>query len=415
MKMNERDYTVSFLTPAFLGNAEQSGQWRTPPFKALLRQWWRVAYAADHGFNVTVADMRREEGLLFGNAWLQQEGSRKVAEHRKSLVRIRLNRWDVGRLKSWEGLEQGTVFHPEVRQTGYKVDPYAYLGYGPLLVEKAERKGQKPEYATVLKKNAAIQAGEAATLSLAWPTQYDDRNLQELLDRNDKRIEHALWLMDRYGTLGGRSRNGWGSLAFVQKNDTLPQSGKVPLRDWQACLDRDWPHAIGQDGKGPLIWGTQPHKDWKALMKTLAIVKIGLRTQKHPFEFIFDEKAGDKKTKDGINHGRPQARHWLSYPVTDHSVQSWSGLRLPNQLRFKVRKMEDGQFVGVIYHMPCLPPRAFRPNQAAITEVWKRVHALLDELCKPSSARRYASITDAERRSALAPHLNGLMLERIRI
>ena len=36
--MQEMSYEVKFLTPAFLGNAEQSGQWRTPPFKALLRQ-----------------------------------------------------------------------------------------------------------------------------------------------------------------------------------------------------------------------------------------------------------------------------------------------------------------------------------------------------------------------------------------
>lgn len=28
--MTKLEYTVRFLTPAFLGNAEQSGQWRTP-------------------------------------------------------------------------------------------------------------------------------------------------------------------------------------------------------------------------------------------------------------------------------------------------------------------------------------------------------------------------------------------------
>lgn len=37
-------FTVRFITPAFLGDSEQDGRWRTPPFKALLRQWWRVAY-----------------------------------------------------------------------------------------------------------------------------------------------------------------------------------------------------------------------------------------------------------------------------------------------------------------------------------------------------------------------------------
>ncbi len=29
--MNKLEYTVRFVTPAFLGNAEQKGQWRTPP------------------------------------------------------------------------------------------------------------------------------------------------------------------------------------------------------------------------------------------------------------------------------------------------------------------------------------------------------------------------------------------------
>ena len=35
-------YQLRFQTPAFFGNAQQQGQWCTPPFKALLRQWWQV-------------------------------------------------------------------------------------------------------------------------------------------------------------------------------------------------------------------------------------------------------------------------------------------------------------------------------------------------------------------------------------
>jgi CRISPR-associated protein Cmr1 len=73
--------------PAFLGNAEQSGQWRTPPFKALLRQWWRVAYAADHRFSVDVDRMREDEGRLFGAA-------ADAADSNRSRVRIRLDRWN---------------------------------------------------------------------------------------------------------------------------------------------------------------------------------------------------------------------------------------------------------------------------------------------------------------------------------
>lgn len=35
------NFQLRFQTPAFLGNAQQQGPWRTPPFKALLRQWWQ--------------------------------------------------------------------------------------------------------------------------------------------------------------------------------------------------------------------------------------------------------------------------------------------------------------------------------------------------------------------------------------
>ena len=91
--MKTRTFILKFLTPAFLGNAEQNGVWRTPPIKALLRQWWRVAYAAERQFDVDVASMRHEEGLLFGHAWLEDdrdEHGNKVAA-RKSAVRLRLN------------------------------------------------------------------------------------------------------------------------------------------------------------------------------------------------------------------------------------------------------------------------------------------------------------------------------------
>ena len=47
MTMRELTYQVSFNTPTFLGNAEQQDQWRTPTFKAMLRQWWRMVKAAD--------------------------------------------------------------------------------------------------------------------------------------------------------------------------------------------------------------------------------------------------------------------------------------------------------------------------------------------------------------------------------
>lgn len=220
-----------------------------------------------------------------------------------------------------------------------------YLGYGPL----------KFDNGTALKGNAAIQASESATLSLAVP------------HKHAPLIERALMLMDRYGTLGGRSRNGWGSFVLTPEGDTPALGGEVPLRPLQNALALDWPHAIGTDGEScPLIWQTAEYADWKALMKTLAIIKIGLRTQ-----FVFTTGRNAPHTED---------RHWLSYPVTNHSVAAWgNNARLPNTLRFKVRPGANGrQLVGVIFHVPHKPPGDFRPDAATLKRVWGQVHAFLD-------------------------------------
>ncbi|MFN3713605.1 MAG: RAMP superfamily CRISPR-associated protein [Alcanivoracaceae bacterium] len=334
--MKTLSHTVRFLTPAFLGNAEQNGQWRTPPFKALLRQWWRMAVAEELKYDVSV--IRRREADLFGVA---ADGG----DSHKSRVRIRLSRWDEGRLakKDWQSL--GKTKHPEVHAS---VGADLYLGYGPLEYNRDSR-------TTSLKKNAAIQAGEEAMFSLAFPEAYAAE------------LEAALWLMNRYGTLGGRSRNGWGSFFLASANEHTPTlDGALPLRNWQDALKLDWPHALGSDG-APLIWQTGRQNDWKAVMVDLAKLKIDLRTQ---FRF-----------NSGKNADSPEMRHWLSYPVTNHSVKVWgNNARLPNSLRFKIRQDETGKSHGVIFHVPCKPPQQFGSDENTLEAVWQRVHQYLDGL-----------------------------------
>lgn len=346
-------FRLRFHTPAFLGNASQQAQWRTPPIKALLRQWWRVAYAADKRFAARVDEMRHAEGILFGHAWLEEDfdwyGNKAAA--RKGQVRLRLGHWNEGKLKNWAST--GKAEHPEVKNREGRITPIGsdlYLGYGPLAFANG---------ATALKSNAAIQAGDSAALDLAVP------------DKHSSIIGTALMLVNLYGTLGGRSRNGWGSFSLTPADErTSPLPPALPsalLQRWQDALHMDWPHAIGSDARGALIWRTAAFDDWKSLIQELARLKIGLRTQ-----FTFTTGKDSSYVED---------RHWLSYPVTHHSVRAWgSNARLPNSLRLKVRPAPgDAQkVVGVIFHVPCLPPPAFQPDLPAITRVWQRVHAFLD-------------------------------------
>lgn len=393
--MKKLEYNVTFVTPAFMGNANQDGQWRTPPFKALMRQWWRVVYAVDHAFHVDPSIMRREEGLLFGNAWLShREHEREVADHRKSLVRIRLDRWEMGNLRGWQGLEQPSIFHPETEKTGFKVGPHAYLGYGPLDGRGNTRLDRK--------RNAAIQAGESAGLSLAVAASHKDAEIASVLDANLSRLERVVSLMNMLGTVGGRSRNGWGSFSLTPKKGTPDLPGGAPSRMWHEALSLDWPHAIGSDEKGALIWTTKPFADWKPLMRELAIVKVGLRTQ-----FVFPNTSPP--------HQRVESRHLLAYPITRHTTKVWKpGSRLPNSLRFKVRPdpQHPQHLIGIIFHVPCRPPADFKPDLLAITQTWRAVHALLDELTQPASSRSYLSISNAERKTKLRPQLDAVTLAR---
>lgn len=330
-------------SPAFLGDAHQSGVWRTPPIKALLREWWRVAAAPAVGYDHRT--LRESEGLLFGNAWLEPDhaGHSRVC---KSDVRIALGHWDEGKMRAWE-TQDPQVRHSEVRDREGKSRPvgsHLYLGYGPLTFSKG----------TKIKANAALQEGEINSLDIAWPNE------------DTVELTHTLQLIDWFGTLGGRSRNGWGSLSLAQEPLTVdhPHLTGV-LRELKACLKLDWPHTIGSDNRGALIWeSVSTFDNWQSAMKFLAATKIGFRTS--------------LKFEGGEPHRQPQDRHVLAYPVTHHKVSGWGNeARLANQIRFKLVPAASNKLKARIYHTPHKSPLAI----GTIDElgVWQHIHRWLDD------------------------------------
>jgi len=357
--MEKIDCNLRFLTPAFLGDAEQHGAWRSPPFKALLRQWWRVAAAPDYGYDHV--KLREAEGRLFGHAWLgYQESGREKSWASQGRVRMRLGRWEKGSMNVWP--PEPRIKHPEVPMP---VGAHLYLAYGPLNYSREQRK-------SVVKNGPAIGANEENQLLLG-------------LSAPDKGpITEALQLIHWFGTLGGRSRNGWGSLALGQKQITdfdqllNGQANRVLekySKSLNQCLAMEWPHALGTDQKNLLLWKTkETFPSWSDAIKVLAQTKIDFRTS-----LKFTGSAGPIV-----------ARHLLAYPVTKHSVASWGNQsRLANQLRFKVVQQADKRYVGLAFHLPCGLPRELlfkldKTEQARLTpeyqgQVWQQVHRVLDQ------------------------------------
>ena len=355
MTMRELTYQVSFNTPAFLGNAEQQAQWRTPPFKALLRQWWRVVKAPEVGYDRRT--LLALENVLFGSAGDDSGGGR-------SKVQLRLSSWSGGTVASVPKGEM--VRHDEA--PGHQVGANLYLGYGPI-------GGQS--------RNAIAPLRDVNTLTIRG----EEKHVQEI----KKALQLAAW----FGTIGSRSRNGWGSIHFdgpdIQGFADLRTSAVtafVESRPLDACLRLEWRNSMGCDAAGiPLIWrllkvGPPNEKGqgtlisfgtWDDVMQELARIKIKVRTSDF-FKFTGGGRDG---------HPDPLPRHVLSYPTgNNHKVtaKNWdTNGRLANQVLFKVHKRSNG-FAATIAHFPARVPEHMSaglrlPNQ---TSVWKEVHRLLD-------------------------------------
>ncbi|MBP8053243.1 MAG: hypothetical protein KAY39_00175 [Burkholderiaceae bacterium] len=366
MTMQTLTYQVSFNTPAFLGNAEQQAQWRTPPFKAMLRQWWRVVKAPEVGYDHH--RLLTLENALFGSAGDDDEGGR-------SQVQLRLSGWDAGTLASLPSM--ATLPHPEVkdRQTGQlrPIGTGVYLGFGPVTTNGM--------------RNAIAPSDSPLTFKLRCPAHE--------ADAIHKAIQLAAW----FGTLGSRARNGWGSLhiegeGILGWGDLCDSklAEQSPLRSVADALgDRlanEWPHAVGlcADAR-PAVWrvvaGSTVKEgktafvgfdNWRLVMEKLAALKIGFRTQ--------------FKLNNGAPHNRVEDRHVLAYPVTNHGLAGLPNARLASQMRFKVAKNKEGKYFGLITHLPCSMPTAFfRDNNIAVQappigrqiEVWQKVHQFISQ------------------------------------
>jgi len=369
MKFTELKYTVSFNTPAFLGNAEQQAQWRTPPFKALLRQWWRVVKAPD--LNYSVAQLRKAEGELFGYASdssddTEEQRNKDRPKSRQSRLKLRMKDWAPGLLDNdkWPRTEIKGISVGE----GPSIPADVYLGFGPILPASKKENRASPS----LGRKAIDPERATNELRLSFARDISEGQVQEVR----KAVALACW----FGGIGSRSRNGWGSIKF--SGDNLPPLPKTIdevsswLRPLESCFGLDWPHAIGSDRSGPFIWIGKPLRNWREAVFSLATARRQIRSAAKTF-------------------GRGEdisANQLIAYPVTQSNNRAWeSGRegseRMPSSLRLKVVKNDQG-LVPVAIHLPCAVPKRLleklsTADQAWVKEhqigIWQSVHKMLDD------------------------------------
>ncbi len=349
------EYKVEFVTPAFLGNAEQKGQWRTPPFKALLRRWWRILHAAEVDYDWK--ELRRREGLLWGNAFLERndlpenERARRKNGHCRSQILLRLQHWDGGTLPSrdWNKKVHTGKVAPRPRVPDQKLPVSLYLGYG--VINQRTRILDRD-------REPAIAAGESNLLIL----------LSQNSEFNDM-LEFLMRIIHTFGAVGSRSNNGWGSLYLPDLQTVQPE--EVPAQPLQKCLTEQWPHAFGLDDKGLLIWRTPNQSEWEKVLDDFARIKVEIRT------------IGKQAKGNGIS-----GVVLLGYPAgRDHRYFRDKSARWGSQIRMKTCR-DGSQYYGLIYHLPHTLPKVLRDQlgehqQAWLQKnqrmIWSAIHNYLDK------------------------------------
>lgn len=363
-KMETREYQIRFTTPAFLGNAAQQAQWRTPPFKALLRQWWRVAVAKQYQYDHH--KIREMEGRLLGHAWLEDdlnEKGKKVSA-RKSLIQLRISQWEKGDISPTDWPANGFENVVTTLDGRGHVRADLYMGFGPVLPPS-----KKEQRTSITLAQQAIGENNKAKFSLRFPKEHAAD------------LDMTLSILSWFGAAGSRSRNGWGSIHMEGVNLEQLKSDSLDSvsRDLKSCMEKDWPHAIGLDEEGLLIWLSQPvNGDWRKAISLLAHDKVEIRR-------VAKRYTGS----DGIGGiqllGYPAGKAWELRELKKDA-------RLASQIRFKVIDTPDG-LRCMIFHMPARFPDKLLDllNQSQRNwikqnelQVMRAIHQYLDENSKLS-------------------------------
>lgn len=313
-EVDELRFTIEFVTPTFLGGADGNAEIRTAPFKNLIRRWWRIVNG-----NLSPVELWEKESHLFGST---EKG------FGASNIRLQLDN-----SKSKVDISDASIF-PKSSQG---MNLASYIGYGPVTnrsVKKYIKPSSKISFVLAIPKN----------------------------ERED--FIQVLSFIHHFGTIGSRSRNGWGSLAIHSDSSfQLYSLDRVYslAKDWKngflETKPKKYPSYLGKDEKGVLCWQTQQRATWKDSLQDLA--------------------ENYKDLRSSIRFGQ---RFILGYPVTKHLIREWN--RLPSQLVLKVIKPSANQFVGIFLHIPNSIPLNWDLANSALSEIqaWQNIHSVLDSM-----------------------------------
>ena len=311
------DHVLELTTPAFLAGAQQQKEdcdLRSATLRGHLRWWWRTMHAA----RLSREDLRRLETAIWGDA---KAGAALSLFIRRDTA-FEPQRFDKDRI---------TKRHCERNSQGIR-----YAAYG--MDERKRGKRYQRWY---------VEPGARWTLTFSARRGFIPEN-GPFIEAADilRQGQLALWMLCRYGGVGSKARNGFGSFADVE----IDAVGSI--RDCKDAGERlhksvgltgrriDWPKSSSLDSMLDVLEIATPwHESWFALDQLGGAMQSFARMNKHDERKaalglprkIHGPRDHPMKHQDHERHQPPKSLrsangHWrLAAPVHYHFAPNADG------------------------------------------------------------------------------------------
>ncbi len=321
----------SFVTPAFLGGAEQRAELRAPAFKSLLRYWWRIAVAKESGYNVEI--IRSKEAQIFGSVFNQTLSSKVTV----SVTEVEQLKIETKSPQNWS-----RKIDPSDRRSG---DVVSYLGYGAYVGPGKFADGR-----------SAFTPREGGTRAVVQGTARIEIRDRGLNSEQLGELNRAMVLLANFGSVGNKSRNGFGSFYLADKTCAefyRDKGSAIKLASRSYLETVNWPSSIALDENNqPCIWATESDSNWLGIMQEYAKIKKNL----YQFAKNRDRQPNGKAGRDMLGTHLP---------------------RFPSQLHFVVHPTNPdfSRYRGTLIHIPVSKNEKISQNEVSF---WSDIYARLD-------------------------------------
>lgn len=336
------------ITPMFSSGADQTGcEIRVPEIKAAMRFWWRAAHS-----NLKLEELKEREALIFGGSG-DEEARKSSFTMRVENARINYfgqKKWDDSAIKFDTG---------KVNKIGkpIKINIFDYLAYG--IVQSVEV-GKNPQTGKAIKKTL-LQRDGIAPDSIFDLVICVDKECKRVNKKNQievvpdlnpvEEVEKALELFSCFGSLGSRSRNGFGKVVIEKKDGKEFKTDMLETCGEYVGINSKFPEYTSFGLKSSLF-GTGVCPSWqKALAEIGNAYRLARIGETYKSGLVVNNQ-GDHHT--GLN------RQYLAQPLhmgkdkdgKDIIVNTIGIERMAKQFFMIVEKNGKEEYCGYILHLP---------------------------------------------------------------